>query len=165
MSSMTSTRSSSVSLFVRSTVLASLISTTHCPIMSTCHGTTPPPWSTSRQRTLTSQHSTLTPSSTPSHTGMPQRCVYVLYPPSPVLIKCFCSMPLVFYNMYLQLCVGWIPTPSLTSAKVICINYTLRRSCTRDPVKLTVCVCVCVCSSCNCSTVAMRRKLTASIGF
>ncbi len=28
-----------------------------------------------------------------------------------------------------------------------------------------VCVCVCVYSSNNCSTVAMRRKLTASIGF
>ena len=45
--------------------------------------------------------------------------------------------------------------------------YASRRSRTRDTVKLTVCVCVCVCvcSSCNCSTVAMRRKLTASIGF
>ncbi len=47
--------------------------------------------------------------------------------------------------------------------------YASRRSRRRDMVKLTVCVCVCVClcvcSSCNCSTVVMRRKLTASIGF
>ena len=28
-----------------------------------------------------------------------------------------------------------------------------------------VCVCVCINSSCNCSTVAIRQKLTASIGF
>ena len=41
--------------------------------------------------------------------------------------------------------------------------YTSRRSRTRDTVKLSVCLCVY--SSCNCSTVAMRRKLTASIGF
>ncbi len=46
------------------------------------------------------------------------------------------------------------------------INYASRRSRARDTVKLTVCACVClsVCSS-NCSTVAMRRKLTGSIGF
>ena len=50
-------------------------------------------------------------------------------------------------------------------------NYASRRSRTRDTVKLTVCVsvclsvCVCVYSSYNCSTVTMRRKLTASIGF
>ncbi len=54
---------------------------------------------------------------------------------------------------------------------VVDSNYASRRSRTRDTVKLTVCVCVClclclcVCSSCNCSTVAMQRKLTASIGF
>ena len=39
-------------------------------------------------------------------------------------------------------------------------NYALRRSPTRDMVKLTVCVCVRVCFS---STVAMRRKLTVSV--
>ncbi len=51
-------------------------------------------------------------------------------------------------------------------------NYASRRSRRRDTsvcvclsVCLSVCVCVSVCSSCNCSTVAMRRKLTASIGF
>ena len=34
---------------------------------------------------------------------------------------------------------------------------------TRDTVKLTVCVCVCVCLCIP--AVAMRRKLTVSIGF
>ncbi len=50
--------------------------------------------------------------------------------------------------------------------KTFHINYASRHSRTRDAVKLTVCVSVCLsCSSCNCSTVAMRQKLTASIGF
>ncbi len=43
----------------------------------------------------------------------------------------------------------------------LCTHYASRCSRTRDTVKLTVCVY----SSCNCSTVAMRQKLTASIGF
>ena len=34
-----------------------------------------------------------------------------------------------------------------------------------DCVCVCVCVCLCLCSSCNCSTVAMRQKSTASIGF
>ncbi len=42
--------------------------------------------------------------------------------------------------------------------------YASRRSRTREYGK-AVSVCLCVCSSCNCSTVAMQRKLTASIGF
>ncbi len=42
-------------------------------------------------------------------------------------------------------------------------NYASRRSRTRDTVKPSVCVCVY--SSRNCSTVAIRQKLIASIGF
>ena len=48
-------------------------------------------------------------------------------------------------------------------------NYALRRSRTRDTVKLTVGVgvgvSVCVSVPAVTRTVAMRRKLTASIGF
>ena len=67
--------------------------------------------------------------------------------------------------------VSAFPFPSQFLPLVAGTIYASRRSRTRDTVKLSVCVsvclsvCVCVYSSYNCSTVAMRRKLTASIGF
>ncbi len=61
-------------------------------------------------------------------------------------------------------------TVSLPFFHSMCNNHASRRSHTRDTVKLTVCVSVpWVCSSCiqllMHATVAMRQKLTASIGF
>ena len=74
MSSMTLTRSSSASRCAQSTASPSPTSTTPSPCTCTSHGTTRPPWSSSRPRTRTYLPSTLTPSSTPSPTATPLWC-------------------------------------------------------------------------------------------
>ncbi len=74
----------------------------------------------------------------------------LITPEGPIIRQCACNKYYDNYSVYFG-----------NDFDHTC-KHASRRSRTRDTVKQTVCVCI----PCNCSTVAMRRKLTASIiGF